>query len=60
MYTIPNHQSCDMKICCIKQKYAWPLDITDNDGDTHKKGNYYDYFQEFYRLDEIMCPLGYC
>lgn len=46
MYTIPNHQSCDMKICCIKQTYAWPLDITDNDGDTHKKGNYYNYFQE--------------
>ena len=46
MYTIPNQQSNDLKKCLIRSKFAWPLDITDSDGDTHKKGDYYTFGEE--------------
>ena len=61
MYTVPNQQSNDLKKCLIRQKYTWPLDITDSDGVTHKKGNYYTMFNElapFRTLDVDISGMG--
>lgn len=46
MYTIPNHQSCDMKICTVKQKYIYPTPIVQPNGKSITKSSYLDYFKE--------------